>query len=46
MVLISFGPNQAMERTATRRMLTFQMTKSFPLQATLALGSGRSSFSR
>jgi len=38
--------NQAMEVTATRRMFTFEMTKSPSLRATLALGSGSSSFSR
>src|SRR2546423_4989963 len=31
-------PNHAMERTAIRRAFTFQMTMSFSLRATLALG--------
>jgi alpha-beta hydrolase superfamily lysophospholipase len=39
-------PNQAMERTATRRMFTFQITKSFSRRAAPALVSGRSSCSR
>ena len=39
-------PNQAMELTATRRVFTFEMTKSLLLRATLALGSGSSSYSR
>jgi hypothetical protein len=40
-------PNHAtMELTATRHVFTFQMTKSFSLRATRALGSGSSSCSR
>jgi hypothetical protein len=39
-------PNQSMELTATRRVSTFQMSKSLSLRATLALGSGSSSCSR
>jgi hypothetical protein len=38
--------NQALERTATRRAFTFQMIKTVLVQATLALGGGRSAFSR
>jgi hypothetical protein len=30
-------PNQALERTATRRVFTFKMTETFALRATLAL---------
>ena len=40
------GPNQALERTAARRVFTFQVTKSFPLQIMLAVGGGRSALSR
>jgi len=39
-------PNQAIELTATRRVFTFQMTKSLSLRATLALSSGSWSCSR
>jgi len=39
-------PNQALERTATRRMFTFQMIKIVSDKATLALGGGRSACSR
>src|SRR4029077_20848598 len=39
-------PNQAMERTATRRMFTFQITKSFSRRSAPALVGGRSSCSR
>ncbi len=38
--------NQALERTATRCVFTLQMIKTVSLQATLALGGGRSSWSR
>jgi len=38
--------NQAMERTATRRVLIFQMTKTLSLASTPALGGRRSSCSR
>ena len=37
--------NQALERTATRCVFTLQMIKTVSLQATLALGGGRSSWS-
>jgi len=40
------SPNQALERTATRRMFTFQMIKTFSIAAELALGGGRSACSR
>ena len=40
------SPNQAMERTATRRMFTFQIPKPFSRRAASALVSGRSSSSR
>jgi len=39
-------PNQALERTATRCVFTFQMVKTGSLEATLALGGGRSAWSR
>jgi len=39
-------PNQALERTATRHVFTFQMIKTFSVKATLALGGGRSALSR
>jgi len=39
-------PNQAIERTAIRRVFTFQMTKTRSLQVTLAVGGRRSSCSR
>jgi hypothetical protein len=35
-----------MERIATRRVFTFQIIKPFSLRVMLALGSGRSSYSR
>jgi hypothetical protein len=38
--------NQAMERTAARRVSTVHMIKPLSLQATLALGGRRSSYSR
>jgi hypothetical protein len=38
--------NQALERTATRRVFTFQMIKSLSLRAALAPGGGRSACSR
>jgi hypothetical protein len=44
--LLQERPNQTMERTATRRVFPFQMTRSLLLRAALALGSGRSSISR
>jgi hypothetical protein len=40
------GPNHAMERTAARRVSTFFMTKTHSLRSVLALGGGRSSWSR
>jgi hypothetical protein len=39
-------PNQALERTAARRVFTFQMIKTVSVEAALALGGGRSAFSR
>jgi hypothetical protein len=44
--MITGKPNQAMERTATRCVFTFQMTKPLSLLATLAPGGRRSSLSR
>ena len=35
-------PNQSVERTAARRTLTFQVTRTSSLRAPLALGGGRS----
>jgi hypothetical protein len=40
------GPNQALERTAARCAFTFQTFKAFSVAATLALGGGRSAWSR
>ena len=47
-VLVTVGrrPNQTLERTATRRMFTFQMIKTVSAEAKLADGGGRSSWSR
>jgi hypothetical protein len=42
----SLTPNQALERTAARRMFTFQMTKTVLVEAILSLGGGRSAWSR
>jgi len=39
-------PNQALERTAARRVFTFQMIKTVPVETALALGGGRSAPSR
>ncbi len=39
-------PNQALERTAARRAITFETIKTISLEATLALGGGRSAYSR
>jgi hypothetical protein len=39
-------PNQALERTAARRVLTFQMIQTVSLQAALAIGGGRSAWFR
>jgi hypothetical protein len=38
--------NQALERTATRRMFGFQVIKTVPVEVALALGGGRSAYSR
>jgi hypothetical protein len=38
--------NQAMERTATRRVFTACVASASPLRSTLALGGRRSSYSR
>ena len=38
--------NQALERTAARRAFAFQMIKTVSVEATLALGGGRSAWSR
>jgi hypothetical protein len=45
-VALTCAPNQTMERTATRRVFTFQMIKSLSLPAMPALGGRRSSSSR
>jgi len=46
-ILYSRHPsNHAMERTATRRAFTLEMSKSLSPRATLALGGRRSSLSR
>ena len=39
-------PNQALERTAARRAITFETIKTISLEATLALGVGRAAYSR
>jgi hypothetical protein len=39
-------PNQALERTAARRMFRFQMTKTVSVEAARDLGGGRSACSR
>ena len=38
--------NQALERTATRRVSTFRMIKTVSVEAKLAIGGGRSAYSR
>jgi hypothetical protein len=38
--------NQALERTAGRRVFTLQMIKTVSVEAKLALGGGRSALSR
>ena len=38
--------NQALERTAARSTFTFQMIRTVSVQAALALGGGRSAWSR
>ena len=38
--------NQALERTAARRVFTFQMIKLVLIETALALGGGRSAWSR
>jgi hypothetical protein len=43
---ITMKPNQALERIAARCVFTFQMTKTVSVEATLALGGGRSACSR
>jgi hypothetical protein len=40
------SPNQALERTATRRSFTFQMIKTVSIEAKLAAGGGRLACSR
>ncbi len=45
-IIYALTANQALEPTATRRMLTFQMIKILPVEATLALGGGSSACSR
>jgi len=40
------GPNQALERTAARRVFRFQLIKTVSVLPTLALGGDRSSCSR
>jgi hypothetical protein len=37
-------PNQTLERTATRRVFTFQMIKAVSIQALLAISGGRSAW--
>jgi hypothetical protein len=39
-------PNQALERTATRRMFMFQTIKTASFEATLGFGGVRSALSR
>ncbi len=39
-------PNNALERTATRRVFTFPIIKTLSVKAMLALGGGRSAPSR
>jgi hypothetical protein len=38
-------PNQALERTATRRTFTFQMIQTVSVEAEPSLGGGRSAYS-
>jgi hypothetical protein len=45
-VLELMRANQALERTATRYVFTFQMIKTVLIEATLGLGGGRSAWSR
>jgi len=45
-ILASKSPNQALERTATRRVSTFQMIETVSVEAKPALGAGRSACSR
>jgi hypothetical protein len=42
----SMPPNQTLERTADRRVFTFDMIKTVSPAATLALVSARSAYSR
>jgi hypothetical protein len=46
MTIIRFASNQALERTTARRVFTFQMIKTDSVAAALALGGGRSAYSR
>jgi hypothetical protein len=46
LVTVGKRPNQTLERTATRRMFTFQMIKLISVEAALALGGGRSAWFR
>jgi hypothetical protein len=47
LVEVSTNPsNQALERTAARRAFRFQMIKTVSVEAALALGGGRSAWSR
>jgi len=39
-------PNQTLERTAARRVFTFQMIETVSLEPTLATSVGRSALSR
>ena len=45
-VYFSSAANQALELSATRRLFTFQMIKRVSIAAELALGGGRSFYSR
>ena len=44
--LTEFPSNQALERTATRRVFKFYMIKTVSVEATLGVGGGRSAWSR
>lgn len=43
---MTLPPNQTLERTAARRVFTFQMIKFISVTVALALGGGRSALSR
>jgi hypothetical protein len=43
---LSKSSNQALERTATRRVFPFQKIKTVSVEASLAFGGGRSACSR